>query len=545
MAVLVAGAAGLGVAGLVGAHAATPQTLVLKATADTYVSLANPTTSYAGDPSLYATSMPRNTRTTFLEFTVPTGVTVDGADLVLTRDNHHLPSTTVSVSLASGLLPATVNAKDAPAAGTKLDTQSVSSASKTVTFDVSKGVTKPGTYDFVVTSPVTADVARFLSSDSGSANVPVLRVSYTPVQVAAPAPTPTPTVTTPPPVAVTTPPAPVSTPTPTKTVAPPAPVVVPPVSTCSVSAILVPSCGAWLGVAPAALTTVPRDVALADFESRLGHAVDIAHTYHVGGELFPNATEIGWATDPVNPRMLLINWKPELGRSWAQVAAGDATVDAGIDAEAAYIKAHFPYKFFLAIHHEPENEVIATAGSGFTATDYAAMYRHVALRLRADGVSNAVFVMDFMGAPKWGTAPWLAQLYPGSDVVDWVAFDPYATADDGYKGGTFADMLNRGANSTYPGMYKWLTTNFPGKPVMLGEWGEAESTTSQMANKPAFFSAIPSELAAFPALKALVYFDSPHALAGDTETNTTAASQTAFNSMFGTSMFAHQGVLTK
>jgi hypothetical protein len=292
-------------------------------------------------------------------------------------------------------------------------------------------------------------------------------------------------------------------------------------------------------VAPSALTTVPRDVALADFESRLGRAVDIVHTYHTGSQLFPNPTEMGWVTDPVNPRMLLINWKPELGRSWAQVAAGDSSVDAGIDAEAAYIRSHFPYKFFLAIHHEPENEVIATPGSGFTGADYAAMYRHVALRLRADGVSNAVFVMDFMGAPKWGSEPWLADLYPGNDVVDWVAYDPYATADPGYKGGSFSEMLNRGANSSYPGMYNWLTSKFPGKPVMLGEWGEADSSVYPQ-NKPNFFGAISSQLSTFPALKALVYFDSPQALAGDTRTNSSASSQTAFNSMLGATVFSER-----
>ena len=131
------------------------------------------------------------------------------------------------------------------------------------------------------------------------------------------------------------------------------------------------------------------------------------------------------------------NWKPELGNTWAQVAAGVPAVDQEIDNEAAYLKTVYTKPFFLSVHHEPENEIIATPGSGYTAADYAAMYRHVVLRLKADGVTNAIFVMDYMGYFKWGLQSWFNDLYPGDDVVDWIAYDPYSTA-----GGTFATMVN-------------------------------------------------------------------------------------------------------
>ena len=90
-------------------------------------------------------------------------------------------------------------------------------------------------------------------------------------------------------------------------------------------------------------------------------------------------------------RILLLNWKPDIGRSWASVAAG--SMDGQIDRLAAHIKATFPEKFFMVIHHEPEEEVRPAAGSGYTADDFRNMFRHVVKRFRADGVHNALFTV--------------------------------------------------------------------------------------------------------------------------------------------------------
>ena len=262
----------------------------------------------------------------------------------------------------------------------------------------------------------------------------------------------------------------------------------------------------WIGGDPGGFAPgLPHDVALAQFEGEIDRTVDIVHSYHVGAERFPTSTEIAEATQPGANRMLLINWKPELGDTWAQVAAGDPRVDANIDQEAAYIKAHFASKFFLAIHHEPENEVIETPGSGYTASDYAAMYRHVEDRLRSDGVTNIVYVMNYMGYYKWGLQSWFTQLYPGNGYVDWISWDPYtqgATAGD-----DFSKLMNTPSGS-WPGFYNWATSFAPGKPLMLSEWGVRTSPTVAPDRKPWFFGTVATELSSYPALKALVYFDS-------------------------------------
>jgi beta-mannanase len=137
--------------------------------------------------------------------------------------------------------------------------------------------------------------------------------------------------------------------------------------------------------------------------------------------------------------------------------------------------------------------------------------------------------------------PWFDELYPGDDVVDWVAYDPYATAYPGFHAGDFSDLVNRAPSSKWPGMYDYLTENHPGKPIMLAEWGVAEDTSSPGV-KPDFFRKVPDGLKKYPAIKAMVYFDSPNATFGDTRTNSTSRSQAAFNEMVSDRVFGRVSV---
>jgi beta-mannanase len=129
------------------------------------------------------------------------------------------------------------------------------------------------------------------------------------------------------------------------------------------------------------------------------------------------------------------------------------------------------------------------------------MYRHVVLRLKADGVTNAIWTMDYMGYSKWCEQSWFSQLYPGDDVVDWIAYDPYSTAS-----GTFGTMADGKDGTKWAGFYKWATTVHPTKPLMLAEWGVTE--TSDANAKANFFKNMPSLEKSYPAIKALVYWNS-------------------------------------
>lgn len=267
------------------------------------------------------------------------------------------------------------------------------------------------------------------------------------------------------------------------------------------SDLLVPSCGAWLGSStPDRAGTYDFKVGLAEYEAVAQNTPDILHFYKTGSAKFPTSTEIALAQRPGMQRSLLLyNWKPSKTATWAEIASGAA--DAEIATVAASLQS-YPHQLFLNIYHEPEDNVVETAGSGMTTADYRAMYRYVVTKLRAHGVTNAVYVWNTMGYDGW--RHYFDDLYPGHDVVDWLAYDPYARSD---AVPDMSRLVNRDkANLGWPGYYVWATNKAPGKPIMLAEWGVdllVHSDPASVLNNGA------AQLQAeYPMLKALVYWNS-------------------------------------
>jgi hypothetical protein len=510
--------------------ASQPVPAALKPVEDTFVNAAAPTRANGDQTKLAVGSEAAGAKTTYLLFSVPAvaaGHHASGAALTLTRESGAFAATTVSLhSVAdTGWSQATLNAQSAPVPGAVVATADLVPGGNTARFDLSSVVTAGGRYAFALTAPLDG-VVRFRSSEAGAGGPSLTYSVADGSAIAAPARAPQQSASASPGASASGQPSPSSSGS--------TGVTSPGGAGCGVSAILVPGCGRWLGAAPLAQTDVPRVQALADYEQRLGAPVDIMHLYHSGGQLFPTPAEIKMATEPGRNRHLLVNWKPT--GKWADIAAGKD--DAEIDRLAAHINTAFPDKFFLAIFHEPEDNVVDKSGSKMQASDFRAMYRHVVERLRSHGVTNAVTVMNYMGSSKWGVAPWFGDLYPGDDVVDWIAFDPYAMGQPGFHHGDFAEMVNRGHGPRWPGMYDWIARNHPGKPVMLGEWGFGDYAADRSA-KAKFFSTLGTELDRFPAIKALVYFDSPDAAPfGDTRINSSSQALSAFKAMAGAAQIA-------
>lgn len=269
-----------------------------------------------------------------------------------------------------------------------------------------------------------------------------------------------------------------------------------PVDNCVVSDLLVPSCGAWFGASTPSLDgTYNYPVGLGEYERAAQNTPDILHFYKRGAKQFPTTAEVKQSEQPGRQRSLLMyNWKPSSDLTWRQIANGAA--DAIIDQVGLGLNA-YPHRFFLAIHHEPENDE-GPSGSGMTAGDYVEMFRHVVTRLRLDGVTNAVFVMNYMGFNRW--APAVDRFYPGDDVVDWLAYDPYGFAAET----NFALLLNS-PTVDWLGFYSWATAKAPSKPIMLGEWG---FDLRSQPNAPAILDAAPDIVAGqFPLLKALLFWN--------------------------------------
>jgi hypothetical protein len=302
---------------------------------------------------------------------------------------------------------------------------------------------------------------------------------------------------------------------------------------CRTGRKLVPTCGILWGVAPGAHTESRGASALAKFERKTGRPQAIFHAYHGGlRQLFPTPQEIAIAHQPGRKRVLFLNWKPE-SASWAAIAKGDKRTDAFLDRLAVHIKKNFPEQFFFAVHHEGENDVREKRGSGYTARDYAAMYRYVIKRLRAHGADNIVSVLVHMAYVRHATQSWFNSMYPGDDVVDWIGFDTYAYSDPGYGHGDFAEVFNRRIEGkrNWPGFYNWAGARHPGTPLMIAEWG-VWSSRKNTTFKVDFYRRLADELRHFPKIKAMVQFETPHNQKGqDSSVDSTPAALNAYRKL--------------
>jgi hypothetical protein len=302
---------------------------------------------------------------------------------------------------------------------------------------------------------------------------------------------------------------------------------------CRTGRKLVPSCGVLWGVAPGAFTADRGRKALVDFERKTERHQDVYHAYHKGERrLFPTEPEIRIAREPGRERILFLNWKPA-GASWAEIAKGDKATDAFLDRLARHITREYPEQFFFTVHHEAEDNVREKKGSGYTAADYSAMYRHVVQRLRGHGVDNLVTVLVHMAYVPHTTKSWFDRMYPGDDVVDWIGFDTYAHSDPGYGHGDFAELLNRqsSARPNWPGFYNWAKNKHPDKPLMVAEWG-VWSSKRNPAHKAEFYREVGRQIGNFPNIRALVHFDTPHDQEGrDSSVDATPAALKAYRAL--------------
>jgi beta-mannanase len=278
----------------------------------------------------------------------------------------------------------------------------------------------------------------------------------------------------------TTRPATTTTTRPTSTTSPPAASPGP----AGANDILVPHSGALWGT-----SRVTRD-----WEAQLGRRFDVVHFYHQWTSNFPNAEERALAAEG---RTLLLNWKPPSGSgSWAAVAGGQQ--DAQIVATANRLKS-LGRKLFLAFHHEPEDQV----GAYGSATDYARAYRHIHDVFARQGATNVIWVWNVMGyVDGWGHL--YPQLYPGDAYVDWVAYDPYNWygCRSGAKPRSFAEITKS--------FYDWSAARYPGKPLMLGEYGVAEQPAGAPSKAQWFRDALVQLRTTRTRIKAVVYFNSLH-----------------------------------
>ncbi|MGA8113876.1 MAG: glycosyl hydrolase, partial [Actinocatenispora sp.] len=279
---------------------------------------------------------------------------------------------------------------------------------------------------------------------------------------------------------------------------------------CTVSANLVPSCGAWLGIWPrtrgdGTLTTDLRGN-LASLEQRLGRRVDLVSRYYGWGQLPPDGTDTAWRDQH---HLLLIDLRARdfsTNRyvTWRSIARGDH--DRYLRTVASRLR-DFRSPVFFSFNQEPEQELEHGTGQAGGPKDFAAAYRHIHDVVTGAGAHNVRWVWWVMG--YLGHVDWYPDLYPGDRYVDWVSYDPYdfnACHQAGYESA---------AQSVLP-FVRWLgrTGLGAGKPVMLSEFG------SHGAHRGDWYRDLGRVVKRTPRIRAVVSFDSN---SGGCDTRVTAS----------------------
>lgn len=261
-------------------------------------------------------------------------------------------------------------------------------------------------------------------------------------------------------------------------------------------------CNVLFGVAANPLSQEHNwTTALASFEEQVGRDVDVAHFYKRGQEsLFPSDDEAYRASHQSAPLTLFYNWRPE-NLTWRQVADGAA--DEYLNKLAVRLSQTLQAPFFLSLSAEMEAKVNSSVSSGQTAADFHDYFRHVVTLLRSHTGVQVIMVVNYTGSAKFAAQPWFNELYPGDDVVDWIAQDPYAY--DFEQTPDLAALLNR-PDGQWPGFYNWAAATHPDKPQMLAEWGVAISPNNP-ASSAAFFTRASGQLGDYPKLRALIYWN--------------------------------------
>ena len=271
---------------------------------------------------------------------------------------------------------------------------------------------------------------------------------------------------------------------------------------CTVSEKLVNSCRPWVGAESGGYGPTGFRAAMLEHEARRGRQLDIVHEYLGTGNITLTNDVVTMAKRPNT--IALVNWR--VATRWGLGNGSSATVNAQIDGMANSIKALGTTKIMLTLHHEPENDIspggdpncptTTFVGNSGVVADYVNMWHNVRARFDALGVTNVVWVMNYMGWKAWNCV--VKHMWPGNDYVDWVMWDPYP------KTATWTAFVNL--------FYNYLSANsdaqhdFLSKPWGLAEYGYVGS--SQTAAHAMYDEALRNvRNGVYPRLKAYVVWD--------------------------------------
>jgi hypothetical protein len=254
----------------------------------------------------------------------------------------------------------------------------------------------------------------------------------------------------------------------------------------------------------------PNDLSgLSEYESATGQRAAIVHWYALWGGWKSAFSATDLATVAAHGSIPMITWEPWAGTagdpSWSLRAAilsgaHDAYIDSWARGLAAYGRPVL-LRFAHEMHNQPAYPW-AVGTNGNTAADYVAAWRYVRAIFARYNTSNVQWVWNpntLGDAPAATYTPIYQSLYPGDDAVDWVGLDIYNTGPSLDWGAPYWRSFSQVLAQPYAAV-----TAISSKPLLLPEVGSAE----QGGSKASWItSALGTELASFPRVRGLVWFD--------------------------------------
>ena len=393
---------------------------------------------------LVAGSRPGDTKVTYLTFDVsgiPSDATGVQATLELTRDNHHLPGQVAAWIVDDPTWSeSTITWQTAPPLGAVLGEVAPTRSTFSVEFPVP--VNGNGSFSFAITSPVTDDVARFRSAESGGVP-PQLSVEFQePGDNAggSPSPPPPPEPTAPPVPEPSAPSTPSPPPVPSTPPAPPPPGVPPPPP--------VSGSGVWIGAAanePGPMGTISRSI---DVFNQTNQTVGPLTFRRSFDSSLPSSFQASSAAqDAANGYRSFVSWKPP-GGDFVGAAAGK--YDTAITAWAKSVPRTGVY---ATSFHEPENDM--------TAAQFVALQRRLYSVVKAANSTiqwgpvymtywwNPAAKSHYVGNPD----AW----WPGNEYADFTAADTYDSTPTPLE-----------QDPEFRGWYDYMVSK--GKPMLIAEY---------------------------------------------------------------------------
>jgi hypothetical protein len=250
--------------------------------------------------------------------------------------------------------------------------------------------------------------------------------------------------------------------------------------------------GAWRGPGP----DRPEDhqASYEAAEQQIGRRYAIDRRFYRWGTSLPTPYEI-WTSNQGRIPMISLRSADQDGNlvGWSSIANGGQ--DEYLTHLATGLREWGEPAFFI-LDAEPEGHV----GEFGEPLEFAAAWRHIVEVFRANDVTNVSFTWTTQ-AYSFGEGDrvdLMEALYPGDDVVDWIAADPY----NFFRGNRWDSL----ADEVEP-WYQWAQTEHPSKPLALAEWGSKEDPADPQRKAQWFAEALEALRTRYPAIKAVVYFD--------------------------------------